>query len=108
MSLPNKIDIINGQWQRAYEHFRQRLKERYKMDIAFHEYVLLTGEKLINKQNQSDRKSIGYLFIKGKKVLVAKDKRRKPLISTALQFKILTSKCDKIEIKTDYPGPLGV
>lgn len=83
MKIPNKVDIINSEWQRAYDHFRQRLNERYGIDLSFKDYILLTKESLINQVHQDDNISRGLLNIGGKVVLVVKNRRDKKL-STAL------------------------
>ena len=51
--IPNKVDIINGEWDRAYKHFRERLGQRYHMDISFSDYVILCKELLVDQKKES-------------------------------------------------------
>lgn len=83
MKLPNKVDIINAEWNRYYNHFRQRLNERYGIDISFKDYILLTKESLRDQVHQDKQISTGFLSIEGKEVLVVKNWRDRRL-STAL------------------------
>lgn len=87
--IPSKTDAINADWQSAYDHFRDRLKERYGIDIAFHEYVKLTRVSLqvVSSPNKNTR--IGILEIKGKKVLVCKERYRDRHLKTALPLHVL-------------------
>lgn len=86
MKLPNKVDIINEEWQKAYDHFRHRLNERYQIDISFKDYILLTKEPLGFQVHQSENISHGFVKIDGKEVLVVKNWRDRRL-STALPLR---------------------
>lgn len=79
-----QCDYENAIWQRAYEHFRLRLNERYQMDISFKQYVLLCKERVDKINYTSKYKCVGWLTIYGKKVLVAKETNRNKLLSTCL------------------------
>lgn len=81
--LRQQANIVNDQWSRTYDHFRLRLNERYGIDVSFKEYVLLTKER-IEKIKMDKRKCIGWLTIRGVKVLVSKDVKRSRMLSTAL------------------------
>lgn len=87
MILPNKVDIVNSEWQKAYEHFRKRLNERYGIDVSFKEYILLTKDRVDKIKYSSKNKCIGYLTIRGIEVLVAKETKRNRVLSTALPYK---------------------
>lgn len=84
--IPNKVDVINGEWLGAYNHFRERLNERYGLDVSIREYILICQKPLIDQVKESSNLQIGYVFVGGRKVLAVRDRRYKRL-RTALPFK---------------------
>lgn len=82
--LRQQANVVNDEWMKAYEHFRLRLNERYNLDISFKEYVLLTKERVDKIKVTSKNKCLGWLTIRGQKVLVCKEMKRNRFLSTAL------------------------
>lgn len=64
----------------SYPHFKQRLKERYDMDIRLKEYIQLHNIPLDAIETRN-RGIVGYLLIKNRMVLVVKFRH---LLKTAL------------------------
>lgn len=86
-----QTNAVNDIWRKAYDHFRLRLNERYKIDVAFHEYVLLCKER-VDTVRREPKTAVGYLTIRGVKVLVVKDTKRSRHLKTALVNNQLTPK----------------
>lgn len=84
MRTPNKIDRINQEWQSAYEHFRQRMNERYQKEITFPEYVYLCKKPLDRIFSDNPKTSIGWLHFRDKDILVVKDRKTPRRLRTAL------------------------
>lgn len=87
LGLPTKEEIEIKQWQQWYTHFNERLQERYGISVSFDEYKILCRQKVAIIKYQSKNKAIGFLNIKGVKVLVAKERHRKRILSTALPIR---------------------
>jgi len=85
MSVNRKqTDDTNALWNKAYNHFRDRLNERYGIDISFKEYVLLTKERIGKIKYTGKNKVIGWLKIRGEMVVVAKEVKRNRILCTVL------------------------
>ncbi len=81
--MRQQADVMNDIWLKAYDHFRLRLNERYRLDISLKEYVLLTKER-VDKIASTKNKCIGWMKIRGVNVIVVKETSRNRLLSTAL------------------------
>ncbi len=92
---PNRIDLTNIEWLRAYEHFRQRLGERYQLGIAFHEYVLLCNAPFIKAYINSKKTNIGWVKYKGVDILVVKERKNPKHLRTCLKTTQKTSLVQK-------------
>jgi len=78
-----------------YEHFAQRLKERYGIEITPLEYIDLIASpyKTINQDYCTGRKKIE-IIIKGVRVIAVKQKNGNKFLVTALP----KPNCKKIEV----------
>lgn len=87
--VPNKVDIINLEWERAYDHFRLRLGQRYSMDITFAEYVLLCQAPVQRLYSERNKKiHVGWVQFNDKDILIVKERTAGKRLRTALGLKV--------------------
>lgn len=87
------------QFYNYYQHFNQRLRERYKIEITIEEYTLLfqkTSNKETVQKFSTKRRSV-IIFIKNIPVLVVRDTRCR-VVKTALP---MVNKFKKPKVKKD-------
>lgn len=88
--IPNLVDIINLEWNRAYDHFRLRLNERYQMDISFAEYVTLCQLPIENVYSERNKKIyIGWVIFREMHILVCKERQKPKRLRTAMVLKVI-------------------
>lgn len=82
--LPNKVDVINSEWMGWYNHFRQRLQERYNIDISFKDYVLLCRAPYVTVRKQSRHVSRVWIKFNERWILAVRETHRSRILRTAL------------------------
>lgn len=80
--LSNKQKIL--QRPKYYAHFRDRLIERYGLDISYKEWLALKHEEIPSVIRMSGGMLVGFMEIKGIEVLVCKEQYAHGLLRTAL------------------------
>jgi hypothetical protein len=82
--IPTKEELIEKIWVDAYTHFNERLVQRYKISITLSEYKELCRAPIETIRKKGPHRKMGFLLIKGTRVLVGKEVSRYRLLKTAL------------------------
>jgi hypothetical protein len=83
--IPTKEEVERMELAGSYFHFRERLNQRYKIDVTLDEYLELRRAHIETWKRQT-HKIVGIMKIKGVNVLVVREKHRKKKLITALPY----------------------
>lgn len=81
--------IIKDQQFKAYSHFNERLNKRYGIEVTEAEWLSLCRSEIDIVQRKTRNRALGWIMVKGFKVLVIKDIKRKRFLATALPPEML-------------------